>query len=183
MDKYPPIFWLTGMSGSGKTTLTNAAVDQLTMDGVKTLILDGDIVRDRYKTKLSFSRKDIEKNNMNVSRYCSDERNNYDCIIVPIISPYDSIRKKIRQTLSPNFYLVYVSTSIKELKNRDTKGLYAKTDNGEIDNLIGYSESSPYTPPSDFDCNIDTSNPAVEIQSIELFYNFIKKKIMESKVI
>ena len=40
---------------------------------------------------------------------------------------------------------------------RDTKGLYARSRRGEIDNLIGVSPSIPYEPPIDPDLRIDTA--------------------------
>jgi adenylylsulfate kinase-like enzyme len=182
MDQDAPIFWLTGMSGSGKTTLTNAIVKKLRNKGLNVLILDGDKVRESYETKLGFNEKDIEKNNLNISHYCSIERKGYDCIIVPIISPFDNVRKKVRNFLSKGFYLVYLSSTIDSLKIRDPKGLYHKADLGEINNLIGYSEILRYDIPNDYDLIIDTSNSIDKSDSISLFYNFINQKILDSEV-
>jgi len=146
--------------------------------GVNALSVDGDIARNNYKAKLGFSRSDIAKNNRRIFEYCSKEKRNYDCIIVSVISPIDSIRKQGREMLSPDFFLVYVSASINSLRARDTKGLYKKADNGEIDNLIGYSESSPYDVPSDFDYIVDTSNYQDKEQSIKDLIAFVEEKMM-----
>ena len=58
------IFWCTGMSGSGKSTLAEHAKVKLERLGFTVLILDGDVVRDSYKTELGFGNDDIKKNNL-----------------------------------------------------------------------------------------------------------------------
>ena len=180
-SKITSVIWFTGMSGSGKTTLTNAVTNKLQEDGFNILILDGDAVRDTYKIKLGFSEEDIEKNNLKISQYCIQERENYDCIIVPIISPFDNVRKNIRNLLGKNFYLIYLSSAIKSLRLRDPKGLYQKADLGEINNLIGYSELLKYDEPLDYDFMLDTSNSDDKLKSINLLYKFIKQKILDSR--
>jgi len=166
------IFWCTGLSGAGKSTLANGVADKLKRLGKTVLIIDGDDVREKYPTKLSYGRADVEVNNLNVTRYCENEIGKYDCIIVPIISPIDEVRKKIRSLLSPNFYLVYIAADIQVLRLRDTKGLYAKADAGELQDLIGYSESNPYDIPDDCNLIVDTSNSADPQQSIDMFYDY-----------
>ena len=173
------IFWFTGMSGSGKTTLANAVLDKLKYDGINTLILDGDVIRDSYDIKLGFSETDIEKNNLLISEYCYAERLNYDCIIVPIISPFDIVRKKVKSFLSEKFYLIYLYSTIDALRLRDPKGLYRKADLGELNNLIGYSDELRYDVPSEFDLIINTSKIADKSRAIDTLYEFIKQEILD----
>ena len=66
-----------------------------------------------------------------------------------VISPYDEIRKEVRNLLSPMFHLVFLKAGIESLRSRDTKGLYAAADRGEITDLIGYSKCNPYEIPTD----------------------------------
>jgi len=166
------VFWCTGLSGSGKSTLANGVINKLAKYGKTSLIIDGDEVRERYPAKLGYGRIDVERNNLNVAKYCFDGIGHYDCIIVPIISPIDEIRKKIRM-LFPDFYLIYVYSDIQTLRRRDTKGLYEKADSGELKDLIGYSVSNPYDTPDDYDLIINTSNDSDKTQSINLFLDFI----------
>ncbi|MBT3515134.1 MAG: adenylyl-sulfate kinase [Nitrospina sp.] len=84
-------------------------------------------------------------------------------MIVSIISPIDKVRKQIRKMLSPGFYLIYVTTNIETLKDRDPKGLYKKAAEKEITNLIGYSAGNPYDIPLDADLINDTSK-GVELE-------------------
>ena len=173
--KNAAIFWCTGLSGAGKTTLSLRAKKKLAASGFGVRILDGDTVRDAYEVKLGFGRKDIEKNNTNIVKTCEDERENYDILIVPVISPIDCFRKMARKKLEPRFYLIYLSSSIDSLKKRDPKGLYAKADRGEINDLIGYSENNPYEIPLDADLKIDTSSSATLESSVETIVEFIKE--------
>ena len=177
MEKNSKIFWCTGMSGVGKSTLTDYAIIELEKRGFSTLILDGDAVRDNYNVKLGFGRKDVEKNNLNVSRICVEERCNYDAIIVPIISPIDSVRRIIKEHLSPDFYLIYVFADINSLKERDPKGLYKKADHNEITDLIGYSESNPYDIPENYDIMIDTSKKSEIMNTKERLTKFFLEKM------
>jgi len=171
------IFWCTGMSGAGKSTLAEYARDELERLGFSVLILDGDVVREKYDVQLGFGRKDVEKNNLNVARLCNDERCDYDVIIVPIISPIDAVRCKVRKLLAPGYNLIFISADIRSLKKRDPKGLYKKADNNEITDLIGYSDSNPYDTPKDYDLVIDTSNKTDIDKSKQLFIEFILKKV------
>jgi adenylyl-sulfate kinase len=173
--KNAAIFWCTGLSGSGKTTLSSHAKKKLEACGLTVMILDGDTIRATYKVKLGFSREDIENNNANIVRICEAERQNYDVLIVPVISPIDYFRKTARKKLGSSFYLIYLSSSMESLKKRDPKGLYGKADRGEIANLIGYSKNNPYEVPADADLIIDTSSSATLELSAETIFEFIKK--------
>jgi len=167
------IFWCTGMSGAGKSTLANHAKCELQDRGFNVLILDGDTIREKNDVHLGFGRADVEINNLNIAQLCMQERSNYDVIIVPIISPIDSVRCAVRELLSPGYYIVYISADINSLKERDPKGLYEKADNGELKDLIGYSDSNPYDMPTKYDFIIHTGKCHSVEESKELFVKYI----------
>jgi adenylyl-sulfate kinase len=171
------IFWCTGMSGAGKSTLAAFAESELKKRNISVLILDGDVIRDKYSAPLGFSREDVKKNNLHVAEICMDEKKHYDVIIVPIISPIEKVRKVVRESLSPNFYLIYIFSEIESLRGRDTKGLYKKADNGEITDLIGYSISNPYDDPKNFDLMINTTHQSKINESKNQFYQFIYQSL------
>jgi adenylyl-sulfate kinase len=141
------VFWLTGLSGSGKSTLANGAKYILMNAQKKVWLLDGDEVRSRYPEKLGFAKSDIEKNNSNILELCSKQRHEYDCVLVPVISPYECTRNRARKKLGSNYHEIYVQASIECVQQRDTKGLYHKAASNQINDLIGFSSESPYEEP------------------------------------
>ena len=177
MKSKASIFWFTGLSGSGKSTL--AAHDKFELEklNLKVLILDGDIVRAKHDVQLGFDRKDVEKNNLYVLKLCENERYDYDAIIVPIISPINTVRLTIKKSLSPDYHLIYVYSDIDTLKKRDTKGLYKKADDGEIIDLIGFSKSNPYDIPKDHDLIIHTGKHSDIAKSKQVFSKFVFNKV------
>jgi adenylylsulfate kinase-like enzyme len=150
-----PIIWLTGMSGSGKSTLANHLKNKLKK---KVLIIDGDSIRDLDQKKLGFGLGDVLVNNMRIASLCEEQRSKFDLVLVPVISPYEKVRQKVRETLEPNFHLIYLKADIYSLKSRDTKGLYAAADRGEIKDLIGYSNINPYDNPVNPELTVLTSS-------------------------
>jgi adenylylsulfate kinase-like enzyme len=153
------VVWLTGMSGSGKSTLAEYIKDTYQKEGYSVRIIDGDDIRDRDVEKLGFGRKDVEVNNLRIAKLCLESKDSgFDLILVPVISPYNEVRKRIRSLLEPYYHLVYVEADIDSLKKRDSKGLYKAADQGLINDLIGYSEINPYDKPSDADFVVNTDN-------------------------
>jgi adenylylsulfate kinase-like enzyme len=163
------------MSGSGKSTLAEYIKNTYQNEGYTVRIIDGDDIRDRDVEKLGFGRKDVEVNNLRIAKLCLDSKDSeFDLILVPVISPYDEVRKRTRSLLEPYYHLVYVETDIDSLKKRDTKGLYKAADQGLINDLIGYSEINPYDKPSDADFVINTNNNTLLNDSKQSLLGFVK---------
>lgn len=179
MSKESLILWCTGMSGSGKTTIATKVDDILKKDGLNTIIIDGDEKRKSDNKKLNFSKNDIIKNNLSILDRCKAIRLQYDVIFVSVITPYSEIRELIKDELSPNCKIVYMRASIDSLIVRDTKGLYKQAKLGAIDNLIGYSPSSPYESPISPDLVLETDNENELLTNIDILYKFIKNQLDE----
>lgn len=166
------VLWFTGLSGSGKTTIAEYLRDKLELNGRKVLILDGDSIRSTISKKLSFSQDDIKINNLTVAQLVIQKQNEYDVIIVPIISPYRKHRDLVRKTINDNFNEVYINCSVDECISRDTKGLYKKALNGQIKDMIGIAESNPYEPPLNAELVIDTINLTLE-ESVSVILDYL----------
>jgi adenylylsulfate kinase-like enzyme len=163
------------MSGSGKSTFAEYIKDTYQKEGYSVRIIDGDDIRDRDVEKLGFGRKDVEVNNLRIAKLCLESKDNgFDLILVPVISPYDEVRKRTRSLLEPYYHLVYVEADIDSLKKRDTKGLYKAADQGLINDLIGYSEINPYDKPSDADFVVNTNNNTLLNDSRQSLLGFVK---------
>ena len=163
------------MSGSGKSTFAEYIKDTYQKEGYSVRIIDGDDIRDRDVEKLGFGRKDVEVNNLRIAKLCLESKDSgFDLILVPVISPYDEVRKRTRSLLEPYYHLVYVEADIDSLKKRDTKGLYKAADQGLINDLIGYSEINPYDKPSDADFVVNTNNNTLLNDSKQSLLGFVK---------
>ena len=177
-SKQSKIVWFTGMSGTGKSYYSKFMEEKLNNNNKKVNLIDGDIIRDRYKIKVGFDYNEICANNRNIARLCEKEYKKYDITIVSVISPYELIRQEIKNKFQDDFLLIYVYSDINSLKDRDTKGLYKKADMGLIDNLIGYSKKSVYEPPASPDLTLVTSNNINPSENIKLLDCFIDKNIL-----
>ena len=98
------VLWMTGMSGSGKSTIAGILTESLRSNGMKPLALDGDHVRERLHTHLSFTEEDILENNRLVAELCAESLFDYDAILVPIISPYAQGRRRAREIVGDSFF-------------------------------------------------------------------------------
>ena len=175
-----PIFWFTGLSGAGKTTIAEGVKKHLEEDGLRVLILDGDDVRNRLHRHLGFSESDIRENNALIAQLCANLRGRHDVILVPIISPYAESRKAAKEELSPGFFEVFCRAGLDIVAERDVKGLYAKAQQNEMDNLIGYSPGYPYEEPENPDVILDSGAASSE-ETIEAFYKLIKKQVKANR--
>jgi len=157
----PMCLWMTGLSGAGKSTLANALELELNKQGKHTYILDGDNLRHGLNSNLGFTEAD---RNENVRRAAEAAQLLVDAgliVIVGLISPFKKERNWARSLFKDNqFKEIYISTSLQECEQRDTKGLYQKVRQGEIKDFTGID--SPYEAPDNPDVMIDTENRTVD---------------------
>jgi adenylyl-sulfate kinase len=149
------VIWLTGLSGSGKSTIAEIVEGELVARKVKVERLDGDIVRKSLTRDLGFSKEDREQNIDRVTFVAKLLSRNGVGVICSFISPYESIRDKVRLNTT-NFIEVFVDASLENVIERDAKGLYKKAIKGEIPNFTGISD--PYEAPTAPDLHIKTDN-------------------------
>ena len=174
MSKHRPgIIWLTGLSGSGKSTIAKAVEKKLFLENFSVFSLDGDNLRLGLNRGLSFTPEDRTENIRRTAEVAKLFSQAGFIVIVSLISPYRSERRKARDVRPEIFRLIYTKASVDECSKRDVKGLYAKAKTGEIKNFTGIS--SPYEEPEAPDLIIDTISESVE-QSVNKLYKFIKKE-------
>ena len=146
--------WFTGLSGAGKSTIAEMLYHEFQARGLKTEILDGDVVRQNLSKGLGFSKEDRDTNILRIGFVAELLRRNGVATICCPISPYKETRDQVRAMIG-EFVEVYVHATIEELaEHRDPKGLYKKALAGEITGFTGVDD--PYERPEDPELVLDT---------------------------
>ena len=169
----PRIVWFTGLSGAGKSTIANALEVELFHRHYHTYLLDGDNLRFGLAKDLGFSQRDREENIRRTGEVAKLFVDAGMIVLCAFISPYEKDREFVRALVDDGEFLeVFVDTPVRTCIERDTKGLYKKAINGEIDNFTGIS--SPYEAPKNAEIVITPD------MTVETSMNLILSKLIPS---
>ncbi|WP_174913286.1 adenylyl-sulfate kinase [Burkholderia lata] len=150
------VVWLTGVSGAGKSTLANLLKAQLDARGLRTYLLDGDILREGLNQDLGFSDADRHEN---IRRTAEVARLMVDAgliVIAALISPFHEARAKARERFAAGTFIeVFVDVSLEVAEARDPKGLYVLARQGAIRQFTGIE--STYEKPLSPDVHVRTA--------------------------
>lgn len=169
----PFVLWFTGISGSGKTTLANLLQQELNERGVKSGILDGDMVRDFFENDLGYSRQERITNIKRITFAAMVLQKNDVNVIVANMAPFYEARDFIRRKLNGRYFQVYLEASIDKVMSRDAKGMYKRARDSGDTNVVGLNDV--YDVPRNPDLIIDTDNETVE-ESLAKIMHFLEEK-------
>jgi adenylylsulfate kinase len=156
LHQKPLTVWLTGLSGSGKSTIAVALEARLLAMGRLAYVLDGDSLRQGVNGDLGFSETARQENIRRTAEIAAMFNDAGLIVIVALISPYRKCRETARSIIGADRFLeTYISASLAACEDRDTKGLYRRARNGEIENFTGIS--SPYEEPTAPGLTLDTT--------------------------
>lgn len=155
------VVWFTGLSGSGKSTIARAVEQRLFEAGIRTMLLDGDHVRHGLSGDLGFSPGDRRENIRRVGEVARLFFESGAVTLCTFVSPYQADRDRVRSLLPDGrFVEVFVDADLDTLRQRDPKGLYAKAEVGEIQNLTGVS--APYEAPDAAEVVLQTEYASID---------------------
>jgi glutamine kinase len=130
------VFWITGLSGAGKTTLGRELWCRLRAAGRPVTFLDGDALRAAIAEDLDHSAVDRRRSAMRNARLCRMLADQGSDVVCATISLFHEVQRWNRENI-PGYREIYLRVPIDELRRRDSKGLYARAQNGDALDVVG----------------------------------------------
>jgi adenylylsulfate kinase len=168
------ILWFTGLSGAGKSSLAHAVEEQLHQAECRTVVLDGDNIRQGLCRDLGFSDEDRQENIRRIAELAKLMLEAGVITLTAFISPFQADRQLARKLVATkDFIEIYCQCDLEICEQRDVKGLYKKARLGEIPHFTGIS--SPYEVPLNPDLVVDTSRLSLT-ESVKLVLDMLESK-------
>lgn len=136
------VVWIIGLSGAGKTTLANEVITQVRCVQPNVVLIDGDMLREVFDNDLGHTMEDRRTNAKRICQLCKLLDDQGINVVCAILSLFPESRSWNRDNLK-NYYEIFIDTPIKDLVQRDYKGLYRKFNNGEIRDVAGMDLDFP----------------------------------------
>ncbi len=156
LGQQPVTVLLTGLSKSGKTAIANAVERQLFDAGRLAMVLDGQNFRLGMSRDLGFTATDRSEN---VRRAAETARIVNDAGLICLtafVVPLETIRERARDVIgNDRFIEVFLDAPLDVLKSRDSEGLYAAAERGELPSFPGVT--SEFDRPKSPDLILDTA--------------------------
>lgn len=130
------LFWVTGLSGSGKTTFAKKLLERLNSTDKKTILLDGDVMREIFENDLDYSLQARLKTAHQYSRLASFLIKNDVNVICSTISLFHEIQEWNRKNIH-GYIEIFVKVDLEELVKRDSKKIYSQAKSGKLKNVVG----------------------------------------------
>ncbi len=153
------LIWFTGIPASGKSTIAAEVEKELKRRGIKIENLDADEIRANLSPDLGYT---AEARNINTKRLAFMGKimaRNGVCTVVAAVSSLREFRDRARDWVE-QFVEVWVKCPVEECQSRDPKGLYAKAERGEVNDIAGLHQ--PYEEPLNAELVLETANSTVE---------------------
>jgi len=163
----PLLLWFTGLSGSGKSTLAGLLEMRLHEEGFHTFLLDGDNVRSGLNRDLGLSATDRNENIRRIGEVAGLFLDAGLITLCAFISPFQKERDALRKRFGRQFIEIHVSTPLDLCRERDPKGLYARSESGLLTGMTGVD--APYEAPESPEITLEASHDNPEENARQLF--------------
>jgi bifunctional enzyme CysN/CysC len=167
------VVWLTGLTGSGKSSIAKNVELALHNQGIQTFMLDGANIRHGLSGDLGFSEGDRREHIRRVGEVARLFFEAGMVVLCPFVSP-SAIDREFVRGLFPkgSFVEVHLNCDLETCKSRDTNGLYAKAESGEIQDFTGVT--SAYEAPTKAELVINTKEQSLEESCQSVIEHVIK---------
>jgi len=169
------VIWLIGLSGSGKSTLSNLLNETLSREGLRTVMLDGDLMRATINSDLGYSdddrRENIRRSAQIARMFCQSDT----VVIASFITPLREFREMVRKIIGKERLIdVYLRCDYDTCASRDVKGLYAKAQKNAIQHFTG--KDSVFEEPVQCELTLNTADES-PLQSLDKLIPRIKDRL------
>jgi adenylylsulfate kinase-like enzyme/phosphohistidine swiveling domain-containing protein len=130
------VFWITGLSGAGKTTVGRELWHRLCAAGRPVIFLDGDALRAVIAEDLGHSADNRRRSAMRNARLCRLLAEQGTDVVCATISLFHEVQRWNRANI-PGYQEIYLRVPIDELRRRDSKGIYAGAQLGDVRDVVG----------------------------------------------
>lgn len=173
----PFVIWFTGVPLSGKTTIADLVYKNMSKYSFPLERIDSKDIREVIP-EIGYTRPDRVRHLKRIEHLIKTLQKNSISVVSSFISPYVESRQSLRKN-TDNYIEVYVKASDETLRARDSKGVYAKAERGEIVNFTGVSDV--YEEPLDPEIIIDTDIMSVE-EAADVIIKYIRKNVLKGVI-
>ena len=130
------VYWITGLSGAGKTTVGRELWRRLRAAGHSVILLDGDVTREVIAEDLGHGASHRRRSAMRNARLCRLLSNQGTDVVCTTISLFHEVQRWNRENI-PGYREIYLRVPMEELQRRDSKGIYAASNRGDLRDVVG----------------------------------------------
>ncbi len=131
-------YWITGLHASGKNDLAYKMERILFDQGKTVVVLDGSQLRSGLNRELGFDKADRDENLRRVAEMAKLLNDQGLIVIAVFLSPDRATREQVKEIIGVGSYKeIFVDTPLQICRQRDTKGLYKRADEGQVRHFPG----------------------------------------------
>ncbi|MEK6290541.1 MAG: adenylyl-sulfate kinase, partial [Paraburkholderia tropica] len=99
------VVWLTGISDAGKSTIARALATRMQTDGIRSMVLDGDVLQTGLNSDPGFSEAELTENLRRVAHVAALFCNEGYVVVTATISPNPEHRENARKIVGEEAYV------------------------------------------------------------------------------
>lgn len=164
------VIWFVGISGSGKSTLGKMLDNYFKENGIKSYIIDGDIVRDFFENDLGYSPDERKQNIKRILLATHVLEQNGIIPIVCNISPFETLREFARSKYN-DYVQIYLNKDMNVARKSDVKDIYKNNINNTP--IVGIDMIFEEPSISELVINVDDED---ELTSLKKIIAYLDKK-------